>query len=198
MRHHDGHGGQVWLQALCTSRSIFPCCELACCCGCQCAKVSTGSCSVHGARLFCLSEKCKTVQQKTSCNEAEMEVLPVVEDLTGRHKCLARYSDTAQEKLWLLQLVMEEKRFATVMWGGFDFIADAGGSDPDRREWLMECSGLQASSLDCNIICIFKQTDLYKATHTCCCYLHWLQSSTCSVLSTCIQPSIGCCLMALL
>ena len=41
---------------------------------------------------------------------------------------------------------MEEKRFATVMWGGFDFIADAGGNDPDRREWLMECSGLQASS----------------------------------------------------
>ena len=40
---------------------------------------------------------------------------------------------------------MEEKRFATVMWGGFDFIADAGGSDPDRQEWLMECSGLQAS-----------------------------------------------------
>ena len=43
----------------------------------------------------------------------------------------------------LLQLVMEEQRFATVMWGGFDFIADAGGSDPARREWLMECSGLQ-------------------------------------------------------
>ncbi len=42
-----------------------------------------------------------------------------------------------------LQLVMEEQRFATVMWGGFDFIADAGGSDPARREWLMECSGLQ-------------------------------------------------------
>lgn len=41
---------------------------------------------------------------------------------------------------------MEEKRFATVMWGGFDFIADAGGNDPDRQEWLMECSGLQASS----------------------------------------------------
>ena len=40
---------------------------------------------------------------------------------------------------------MEEQRFATVMWGGFDFIADAGGNDPERREWLMECSGLQAS-----------------------------------------------------
>ncbi len=46
------------------------------------------------------------------------------------------------QRLWL-QLVMEEQRFATVMWGGFDFIADAGGSDPARREWLMECSGLQ-------------------------------------------------------
>ncbi|DBA93880.1 TPA: hypothetical protein ACH3X3_013925 [Trebouxia sp. C0006] len=42
-----------------------------------------------------------------------------------------------------IDLVMEEQRFATVMWGGFDFIADAGGSDPARREWLMECSGLQ-------------------------------------------------------
>ena len=52
-----------------------------------------------------------------------------------------------------LQLVMEEKRFATVMWGGFDFIADAGGSDPDRQEWLMECSGLQASSSNTNTIC---------------------------------------------
>ena len=40
---------------------------------------------------------------------------------------------------------MEEQRFATVMWGGFDFVADAGGSDPARKEWLMECSGLQAS-----------------------------------------------------
>lgn len=45
----------------------------------------------------------------------------------------------------LLQLVMEEQRFATVMWGGFDFIADAGGSDPASREWLMECSGLQVN-----------------------------------------------------
>ncbi len=45
----------------------------------------------------------------------------------------------------LLQLVMEEQRFATVMWGGFDFVADAGGSDPTRREWLMECSGLQVN-----------------------------------------------------
>ncbi len=48
------------------------------------------------------------------------------------------------QRLWL-QLVMEEQRFATVMWGGFDFIADAGGSDPARREWLMECSGLQVN-----------------------------------------------------
>ena len=47
-------------------------------------------------------------------------------------------------RLLLVQLVMEEQRFATVMWGGFDFIADAGGSDPAKREWLMECSGLQA------------------------------------------------------
>lgn len=48
--------------------------------------------------------------------------------------------------LCLVQLVMAEKRFATVMWGGFDFVADVGGSEPDKQEWLMECSGLQASS----------------------------------------------------
>ena len=48
---------------------------------------------------------------------------------------------------------MEEKRFATVMWGGFDFIADAGGSEPERKEWLMECSGLQASSPRINNAC---------------------------------------------
>ncbi|KAL3144164.1 hypothetical protein ABBQ32_003948 [Trebouxia sp. C0010 RCD-2024] len=45
-----------------------------------------------------------------------------------------------------IDLVMAEKRFATVMWGGFDFVADVGGSEPDKQEWLMECSGLQASS----------------------------------------------------
>ena len=44
-----------------------------------------------------------------------------------------------------MQLIMEQQRFATVMWGGFDFIADAGGADPARQEWLMECTGLQVS-----------------------------------------------------
>lgn len=81
-----------------------------------------------------------------------MPSLPVLGDLTGKQS-LTKLSNTAQDQLCLLQLVMEEKRFATVMWGGFDFIADAGGSDPDRREWLMECSGLQASSLNFYITC---------------------------------------------
>ena len=70
---------------------------------------------------------------------------------------------------------MEEKRFATVMWGGFDFIADAGGSDPDKREWLMECSRLQASSL-------YTQQDVslegsHESSPTFHCYLRQKQSS---------------------
>lgn len=48
-----------------------------------------------------------------------------------------------------MQLLMEKQRFATVMWGGFDVIADAGGADPARQEWLMECTGLQVT--DCHL-----------------------------------------------
>ena len=43
---------------------------------------------------------------------------------------------------------MEQQRFATVMWGGFDFIGDGEGADPARQQWLMECTGLQASYYD--------------------------------------------------
>ena len=59
--------------------------------------------------------------------------------------------DRAKVQLWL-QLIMEEQRFATVMWGGFDFIADAGGADPSRQEWLMECTGLQVSLFLCHML----------------------------------------------
>ena len=64
-----------------------------------------------------------------------------------------------------LNLVMEEKRFATVMWGGFDFIADAGGSDPDRQEWLMECSGLQASSSNIYTTCLTTTRGMLVCSH---------------------------------
>ena len=63
----------------------------------------------------------------------------------------------------MLQLIMEEQRFATVMWGGFDFIADGGGADPARQEWLMECTGLQAS--DCYIIFAYLCIDSFIHPH---------------------------------
>ena len=70
----------------------------------------------------------------------------------------------------MLQLVMEEQRFATVMWGGFDFIADAGGSDPVRREWLMECSGLQVSAVKLHKACRLtgNYVNFHGAADTCC------------------------------
>lgn len=58
---------------------------------------------------------------------------------------LERFQTPEINRAYDLQLIMEEKRFATVMWGGCDFIVDGNGADPARQEWLMECTGLQAS-----------------------------------------------------
>ena len=44
-----------------------------------------------------------------------------------------------------LQAITEGKCFATVLWGEVDVVVDVGGKDGSRKEFLLECAGLQVS-----------------------------------------------------
>ena len=44
-----------------------------------------------------------------------------------------------------LQAITEGKCFATMLWGEVDVVVDVGGKDGCRKEFLLECAGLQVS-----------------------------------------------------